>query len=112
MMDMIKMMGKVKEMQERMRQAQSELGTITATGSAGGDLVIATANGHRQIVNLQIDPSLINPSDADMLRDLVIAACNKASDEAAEKAAEHLRQATEGLMPNIPGMDLNSLMNP
>lgn len=112
MLDMMKMMGKVKEMQERLKQAQRELGSITAQGSAGGDLVTATANGHRQIVNLQIDASLFNPRDMDMLKDLIIAASNKALDAAAEKAQEQLSKATEGLLPNIPGMDLNSLMNP
>ena len=109
-MDMMKMMGKVKEAQEKIKAAQNELGKITATGSAGGDMVIAEANGLKQIIRLNIDDSLINMADKDMMKDLIIAASNKALEAAGNKAQEHLQKATEGLIPNIPGFDLGSMM--
>ena len=107
---MMKMMGKVKEAQQKMKEAQAELSQITATGSAGGDMVVAKANGLKQIIDLQIDPSLVNENDRDMMKDLIIAASNKALDEVSIKAQEHIQKATEGLLPNIPGMDLGSMM--
>ncbi len=110
MFDMMKMMGKVKEAQEKMKEAQTELATITAKGSAGGDLVIAEANGLKQIIDLKIDESLVNSTDKDMMKDLIIAASNKALEEVSIKSQEHLQKATEGLIPNIPGMDLGSMM--
>lgn len=107
---MMKMMGKVKEAQAKMQEAQSELASITATGSAGGDMVVAKANGLKQIIDLQIDDSLINTADKEMMKDLIVAACNKALDEVTVKSQEHIQKATEGLIPNIPGMDLGSMM--
>ena len=109
MFDMMKMMGKVKEVQEKMKEAQAELGSITASGESGAGMVRAVANGHKEIIQMEIDPSLIKEEDQDILRDLVIAAVNKAIQEADEKAKAHLRQATEGMLPNIPGLDLSGL---
>ena len=111
MFDMMKMMSKLKDAQAKMQEAQSQLATITAKGSAGGDMVEAEANGLRQIIDLKIDESLVNSADKEMMKDLIIAACNKALDEVGMKAQEHMKQATEGLIPNIPGMDLGSMMS-
>jgi len=106
--DMMGMMGKVKELQDKMQQAQAELQHLTATGEAGGGLVKATADGHRHLVKLDIDPSLLTPEDRDMLPDLLVAAVNKALDAAGELAKQELQRKTSGLMPNIPGLDLNN----
>lgn len=110
MLDMMKMMGKVKEAQEKMKEAQSQLAAITVKGSAGGDLVVAKVNGLKQIIDLQIDESLVNHTDKEMMKDLIIAASNKALDEVAIKSQEHMKKATEGLIPDIPGIDLGSMM--
>jgi len=105
--DLTGMMGKVKELQDKMQQAQQEIQHITATGEAGGGLVRATASGHRKVLKLEIDESLLTPQDRDMLADLVVAAVNKALDEAAELARQELQRKTSGLMPNVPGLDLS-----
>jgi DNA-binding YbaB/EbfC family protein len=105
--DITGMMGKVKELQDKMQQAQQELQHITATGEAGGGMVRATANGHRKVIKLEIDESLLTPQDREMVADLVVAAVNKALDEAAEQAKQELQRKTSGIMPNIPGLDLS-----
>lgn len=105
MFDMLGMMGKVKELQARMKEAQESLYTLTETAEAGAGLVKATVNGRKQLVSLEIDPDLVKPEDTEMLRDLIVAATNKALEAVEAKAAEHLRQATDGLLPNIPGME-------
>lgn len=109
MFDMMNMMGKVKEVQEKIKAAQQELGGITADGESGAGMVKASANGHKQIISLEIDPSLLKEEDQEILKDLVIAAVNKAIAAAEEKAKAHLQQATQGVMPNIPGLDLSGL---
>ena len=93
------MMGKVKELQDKMQHAQSQLEHLTATGEAGGGLVKATANGHRHLLKLDIDPSLLTPEDREMLPDLVVAAVNKALE---------MQRQTSGLLPNMPGLDLGN----
>ena len=110
MFDMMKMMGKVKEAQEKMKEAQGELAVITAQGSSGGDLVTVTANGLKQIISIKIDDMVANGGDKQMMTDLIIAASNKALEEVSTLSQEHIQKATEGLLPNIPGMDLGSMM--
>ena len=107
---MMKMMGKVKEMQSKMKEAQDQLKDIIVEGESGGGLVKATANGNKELIGLDIDSSLVNEADKDMMRDLIVAAANKAIQEADIKAKEHIKKSTEGLMPNIPGMDLSGMM--
>ena len=110
MFDMMKMMGKMKEVQARMKEAQDNLVHVRANGESGGGLVKATVNGKRQLIELDVDASLLKTEDKVVLQDLVIAAVNKAAEEAEVKAKEELRKSTEGLLPNIPGMDLSGLM--
>jgi DNA-binding YbaB/EbfC family protein len=110
MFDMMKMMGKMKEVQARIKQAQDSLGNLRATGESGGGMVKATVNGKRQLLALDIDPSLLKAEDQSVVQDLVIAAVNKASEEADILAKEEMRKSTEGLIPNIPGLDLTGMM--
>src|SRR5690606_5178833 len=110
MFDMMKMMGKMKEVQARMKEAQDNLVNIQATGESGGGMVKATVNGKRQIIALDIDPSLIKPEDQTILQDLINAAINKATEEAETLAREEIKKSTEGLLPNIPGLDLGGMM--
>ena len=53
------MMGKVKELQARLKEAQDNLVNVTATGESGGGMVKATVNGKKQVINIDIDPSLL-----------------------------------------------------
>jgi len=110
MFDMMKMMGKVKEVQARMKEAQENLITIITVGESGGGMVKATMNGKRQLLNLEIDAALLKPEDQTILQDLIVAAVNKASEDAELLAKEALKKSSEGLLPNIPGMDLSSLL--
>lgn len=110
MFDMMKMMGRMKEVQAKIKEAQENLVKVKATGEAGGGMVKATVNGKKQLIALDIDAAILKADDKILVQDLVVAAVNKASDEAEVLAKEELKKATEGLLPNIPGMDLSSLM--
>ena len=107
---MMKMMGKVREMQEKMKEAQENLASIYATGESGAGMVKATVNGKKQLIKLEIDDSLVNTDDKDMMNDLIVAAVNKAMEEAEVLAKEEIQKSTQGIMPNIPGFDLGSMM--
>lgn len=110
MFDMMKMMGKMKEVQARIKEAQDSLDKITAQGESGGGMVKVTVNGKRKLLAVDIDPSLLKAEDKIIVQDLVVSAVNKASEEAEVLAKEELRKSTEGLIPNIPGMDLSGMM--
>jgi DNA-binding YbaB/EbfC family protein len=104
------LLGKMKELQDRMKEAQESLVHLTASGEAGAGMVKATVNGRKQLIGLEIDPDLLKPEDREMLQDLVVAATNKALEAVEEQVKTRLSQATEGLLPNIPGFDLGSMM--
>lgn len=110
MFDMMKMMGKVKEVQEKMKGAQEELGQITAEAESGGGMVKVVVNGRKEVISLDIDDSLYGDADKDFMKDLIIAAVNIGIANVDAKAKEHMQKATEGIMPNIPGMDLSKMM--
>lgn len=107
---MMKMMGKVKEMQTRLKEAQENLVNVRASGESGAGLVKATVNGRKQLVALDIDPSILKLEDKVLVQDLVVAAVNKAQEEADVLAKEEIKKSTEGLLPNMPGMDFSNLM--
>ena len=111
MFDMMKMMGKMKEVQAKVKEAQDNLVNIKATGESGGGMVTAVVNGKKEIVSITFDDSLINPADKEMLQDLIVAAINKANAEVEILAREEMKRSTEGLIPNIPGLDLGGMFN-
>lgn len=110
MADMMGLMGKMKDLQSRMKEAQEQLGTITETAESGGGMVKATVNGQKALIGLDIDKDLVNPDDKEMLQDLIVAAFNKAFDNIEPKIKQHLQKATDGVLPNIPGLDLGGFM--
>jgi len=110
MFDMMKMMGKMKEVQARMKEAQDNLVNLKAQGESGAGMVKATVNGKKQLVAIEVDPSLLKSDDKIILQDLIVAAVNKANDEVDGLAKEEIRKSTEGLLPNIPGLDLSGML--
>ncbi|MGC4021048.1 MAG: YbaB/EbfC family nucleoid-associated protein [Cyclobacteriaceae bacterium] len=110
MFDIMNLMGKMKEVQSRIKTAQDNLALLKITGESGGGMVKATVNGKRQLISLDIDAAILKAEDKVLIQDLVVAAINKANEEAEAEAKEQLKKSTEGLLPNIPGMDLSNLM--
>ncbi len=110
MIDMMKMLGKMKEVQAKIKEAQENLTHIKVTGESGGGMVKATVNGKKQVIAIDIDNEIVNGDDKIMLQDLIVAAINKALEEADVKAKEEMKKHTEGLIPNIPGLDLGGLV--
>jgi nucleoid-associated protein EbfC len=109
MFDMSKMLGKVKEVQAKLQEAQNNLGNITAEGESGAGMVKVVVNGKKQVIKLEIDKDLLKPEDAEVVQDLVVAAVNKALEAVENKSKDYLQRATEGVLPNIPGMDFSQL---
>jgi nucleoid-associated protein EbfC len=110
MFDLNNILGKAKEMQGKMKEAQERLVHVKSSAEAGAGLVKATVNGKKQVVDLEIDNDLLKPQDKEMLQDLVIAAINKALQDVEEKSKAELQKATQDILPNIPGFDWNNFV--
>ncbi|WP_332059766.1 MULTISPECIES: YbaB/EbfC family nucleoid-associated protein [unclassified Bartonella] len=97
MRDMMSMMKKAKEMQEKMQQIQKEMVNLQEIGTAGGGLVSITLNGQNTITAITIDPSLIKPEETEILEDLIMAAYNEAKAKIETAIAEKTQSITAGL---------------
>jgi DNA-binding YbaB/EbfC family protein len=99
--DINELMQQAQALQQKMQESQERLAKKEVTGTAGGGMVIVTANGKGEILKVQIDKQVVDPRDVPMLEDLILAAVNTAL-RAAQEA-----QAAEGPMSQMP--DLSGL---
>ncbi|MDZ7692147.1 MAG: YbaB/EbfC family nucleoid-associated protein [Balneolaceae bacterium] len=107
--NMADMFGKFSELQEKMKEAKQELSKVEVEAEAGGGMVKVRANGQRQIIGIELDRDVIDPDDAEMLEDLVVAGVNKALEKAEEAAQEKMQNTYKDMLPGgMPGgMDLS-----
>ena len=96
------LMQQAQRKQQQMAQKQAELAEKTVTAQSGGGMVTATVNGAHELLELSIDPDVIDPEDKEMLEDMVVAAVNQAMQQAEEMAQQELGKLTGGM--NIPGL--------
>lgn len=90
------------KMQEKMEQVTAELEAKEYTAASGGGAVSAVVTGKMEVRNIEIQPEVIDPDDAEMLGDLITAAVNEALRAAAAEKEEKLGAISGGM--NIPGM--------
>ena len=95
--DMMKLVQQAQEMQTRLQQIQDGLESQTVSATSGGGMVTATVDGKGQLRAVKIDPTVVDPSDVEMLEDLVIAAVGEAQKKAQAAAQEQMQQLTGGL---------------
>ena len=93
------MMAQAQQMQENLQRQMAEM-KISAT--SGGGMVIATVNGNKQLLTLQIDPEAVSKEDVEMLQDLIVAAINDAHRRVDEALASHMQGMMGGM--RLPGM--------
>ena len=95
--DMAGMMKKAQEMQTKMAQMQDDLHNVMVVGESGAGLVKATASAKGDLKALDIDPSIFNGDDKEVVEDLILAAIKDAQAKAADKAQEEMGKLTEGM---------------
>ena len=103
--DMAKIMKQAQEMQGKMAEMQESLASITVEGESGAGLVRATATAKGELTALNIDPTIFDPNEKEVVEDLILAAIKDAQAKAAERSQQEMARLTEGL--NLPeGMKL------
>ena len=102
---MSKMIKKAQELQSQMEKAQEELNSIQIEGQAGGGMVTAKVNGHKELISLDIEPEILK-EDKEMIEDMILSAVNQALQNAGKAAEEKMSSITGGVLGKIklPGM--------
>ena len=95
--DMAKMMKSAQDLQTKMAQMQEDMGSMTVTGESGAGLVKATATAKGELTALDIDPSIFNGDDKEVVEDLILAAIKDAQAKASDKAQAEMAKLTEGM---------------
>ena len=98
------MMKEAQKLQAQMEKMQEEVAKKTVEATAGGGMVTVVANGKQELLSIKLDPEVINKDDAQMLEDLVLAACNEALRKSRELVQQELGKLTGGL--KIPGLGM------
>ncbi len=99
------MMKQVQEMQAKMADMQARLDEMTVTGKAGAGMVQITLTGKNLMKKVEIDDSLLQPSEKEILEDLLMAAYNEARAKVEQAVAEQMKDVTGGL-PLPPGFKM------
>ena len=96
---------KAQELQSQMEKAQEELNSIEIEGQSGGGMITAKVNGHKELIQLNIEPEILT-EDKEMIEDLIIAAINQALQNAGKAAEEKMSSITGGIAGKMkfPGM--------
>jgi DNA-binding YbaB/EbfC family protein len=104
--DMKKLMQQAQKMQEDAAKLQQDLESARIKADAGGGMVTAVVNGHGHLVEIKINPIVVDPADVEMLEDLVVLASNEAASKAKAQQEERMQEIT-GAMGDLqlpPGL--------
>ena len=102
--DLTELVSRAREAQSKLAELQRELATRRVEGSAGGGMVTVVASGALRILEVRVEPSLLETGDRAMLQDLTAAAVNAALARAQQMVQEELQKASAGLaLPGTPG---------
>jgi len=105
MKNLSQMLKQAQEMQTKMTEMQERLQAMEVEGFSGGGMIRVTLNGKGEMRGIKIDPALVDPAEAEVLEDLIVAATNDAKAKVEAKVAEKMQEVTGGLqLP--PGMKL------
>lgn len=96
------MMKQAKKLMDETKRIQDELAAERVEASSGGGVVKAAVSGMGQLLEIKIDPQVVDPEDVEMLEDLVTTAVREALTKSEELRTERLQAVTGGL--NLPGM--------
>jgi DNA-binding YbaB/EbfC family protein len=102
MKDISQLMRQAQQMQAKIGEAQKKLEAMEVEGSAGGGMVKVKLSGKSAMLSVRIDPSLMQPTEAEIVEDLVKAAHDDARRKLEEAQNEEMKGLTGGL--GIPGM--------
>jgi DNA-binding YbaB/EbfC family protein len=97
-----KLMKQAARMQQQMEQIQSSLAARTVEATSGGGAVKVVAKCDGSIASIKIEPQALNPADAQIVEDMILAAVNQALAQAKDISNTEMGKATAGF--SLPGL--------
>ena len=97
-----KLMKQAQRMQQQMEQVQAALAARTVETTSGGGAVKVIAKCDGTLASIKMDPAALNPSDAQMLEDMILLAANQALEQAKKISNDEMGKVTQGF--SLPGM--------
>ncbi len=85
------------KMQLQMAKVQEEMDAREFEASSGGGMVTAKVNGKKEVLSITINPQAIDPEDAEILQDMILAAINEALKNASETMEREMGKLTGGM---------------
>jgi nucleoid-associated protein EbfC len=101
MNNITQLLQQAQKLQGRFKQMQSQMENQKIEGTAGGGMVRAVVNGKQELLELRIDPEILNTKDNEMLEELVTAAVNNALEKSRAMLGEEMSRITGGM--SLPG---------
>ena len=98
------MFDKILQAQQQAGEVKSRLDGITVTGSAGGGVVVVTANGNKQIQSVKINPMVLKEGDIEMLEDVILTAVNQALEQAENISQAEMAAMTKSMFGDMGGL--------
>ena len=105
-LNMHNIMQQAQKVQQEIERIKNDAEQKIVTADSGGGMVTVTMNGANKVLGIKISKETVDQNDIEMLEDLIVAAVNKASKEAADMVSAEMAKVT-GMLPNIPGMSFN-----
>ena len=102
MKNISQLLKQAQKMQGAMKRVQEELSQKRISASAGGGVVEVITNGQQEVLEIKINPEVVNPDETELLEDLLLAAVNEALSKAGEMAASEMKKITGGMA--LPGL--------
>ena len=102
MANMNQLMKQAQQMQQKIAVLQKELDARELETSAGGGMIKIKINGKQEVLEVKINRECVDPSDVEMLEELVKTAVNQATKESQEMVSTAMGKITGGM--NIPGL--------
>jgi len=92
------------KMRKELQRIQKELGNRTVEATSGGGMVTVVVNGRQELVSLKIEKDIVDPSDLEMIENLILAAVNEGISKSQDMLKEEMAKITGGI--NIPGLTM------
>lgn len=108
-MDMFNIMGKLAEAKEKMEEAKEKLPFIEVVEYSEDYSIKVLATANKEIKSIEIKNELLDPAQKDNLQEKLKEVINAVMEKAGDKAKEEMKKNLEGVIPNIPGIDLGNL---